>query len=375
MQAESSGTKKRPRTRKVRSYPVHPLKDALRVARGIQEANSGLPFDRIMLAGQLRTTPSSSGFVMRLKSSARYGLTLGGYNDVRISLTEAGRAAVAPKSEEERRLALVECALRPDVFRSFYEALDGKRLPEAAFARNILERDHNIDPELTQECLGIIVANGTYVGLLRDVGGSLWVSVKGVRAPEATQASVTTPDIGNESVHEPSPATEQTNGDATGEQGATSSTTPTAPAKVFVGHFGSPQAAGRVQTLLSDFGIEHMVIDVGRRTGAPMSSEVSRAMRECSSAVLVATGAAGVATGGDGSGEPGSFGQILGFMVGAASVLYGARLVVAIAGSSASTDLSDLSVRTVDLEAGSEAESTLGLLRALSEASVIHITN
>ena len=171
MQAESSSTKKRPRTRKVRSYPVHPLKDALGVARGIQEANSGLPFDRIMLAGQLRTTPSSSGFVMRLKSSARYGLTLGGYNDVRISLTEAGRAAVAPKSEEERRQALVECALRPDVFRSFYEALDGKRLPEAAFARNILERDHNIDPELAQECLDIIVANGPYVGLLRDVAG------------------------------------------------------------------------------------------------------------------------------------------------------------------------------------------------------------
>ena len=70
---------------------------------------------------------------MRLKSSARYGLTVGGYNDVRISLTEAGRAAIAPKSEEERRLALVDCARRPDVFITFYESLDGKRLPEAAF--------------------------------------------------------------------------------------------------------------------------------------------------------------------------------------------------------------------------------------------------
>ena len=363
MQAESSGTKKRPRTRKVRSYPVHPLKDALGVARGIQEANSGLPFDRIMLAGQLRTTPSSSGFVMRLTSSARYGLTLGGYNDVRISLTEAGRATVAPKSEEERRLALVESALRPDVFRSFYEALDGKRLPEAAFARNIVERDHNIDPELAQECLDIIVANGMYVGLLRDVGGSLWVSVKAVRAPEATPALVATPETDQVSG--------QTAGQATGDATSGPATKAAAPsmfARVFVGHFGAPQAASQVQALLSDFGIEHMVIDVGRRTGAPMSSEVSQAMRECSSAVLVASG-------GDGSSEPGSVGQILGFMVGAASVLYGARLAVAVAGGSAKTDLSGLSVRTVDIETGSEAESTLGLLRALNEASVIQVTN
>ena len=123
-----------------------------------------------------------------------------------------------------------------------------------------------------------------------------------------------------------------------------------------------------MQSLLSDFGIEHVVVDVDRRTGAPMSPEVSQAMRECSSAVLVATGD-------DKLDEPGSVGQVLGFMVGAASVLYGARLVVAVADSTVSTDLSDLSVRTVDLEAGSEAESTLRLLRALSEASVVQVTS
>ena len=356
MQAESSGASKRPRTRKVRSYPVHPLRDALNVAHGIQDANSGLPFDRIMLAGELGTTPSSSGFVMRLKSSARYGLTLGGYNDARISLTETGRAAVAPKSEEERRLALVDCALRPDVFRTFYESLDGKRLPEAAFARNILERDHNIDPDLAKECLDIIVANGTYVGLLRDVGGSMWVSVKGVRAAkqapttiEALEGDRDVEAAGIESVSGSSPA----------------STAVSAPAKVFVGHFGSPGAAGRVQALLADFGIDHAVVDVGRRMGAPMSTEVSQAMRECASAVLVA-----------GSSDDGvSIGQILGFMVGAASVLYGARLVVAIADGSADADLSELSVRVMGLESGSEAESALGLLKALSEAGVIHVTS
>lgn len=351
MQADTGRPGKR--TRKVRSYPVHPLRDALGVARAIQDVNSGLPFDRIMLAGELKTTPSSSGFTMRLNSSSRYGLTLGGYNDARISLTEAGRAAVAPKSEEERRRTLVECALRPDVFRAFYESLDGKRLPEPAFARNILERDHSIDPELSEECLDIIVANGAFVGLLRDVGGSQWVGVKAVRAPET-----------------PVPPQKEGSSAGAAENSAQNTRVSGEPVslpmrRVFLGHMGAPEIADRVQALLADFGIEHVTVDVGRRTGAPMPAEVSKTMRECASAVLVAGP----------TGEAGAFlGQLLGFMVGAASVLYGPRLVVVTTGESGDIDLSGLSVRSVELGSGSAGDSSLDLLKALNETGVIHVT-
>jgi hypothetical protein len=293
---------------------------------------------------------------MRLKSSARYGLTVGGYNDVRISLTEAGRAAIAPKSEEERRLALVDCALRPDVFRTFYESLDGKRLPEAAFARNILERDHNIDPELAQECLDIIVANGTYVGLLREISGSLWVSVSAVQAPESAPVRVESPGTVGDTAEV---------GDEPARPTSTDANTTKNPPKVFVGHFGSPDAADQVGALLGEFGIVHTIVDVGRRAGAPMSTEVSGAMRECSSAVLVAGS----------SGDEATVSQLLGFMVGAASVLYGARLVVAISEGSVGSALSDLSVRVVELQSGSQAESALDVLKALNEAGVVHVTS
>ena len=136
------------------------------------------------------------------------------------------------------------------------------------------------------------------------------------------------------------------------------------PPKVFVGHFGSPDAAGQVKALLGDFGIDHTVLDVGRRAGAPMSTQVSGAMRECSSAVLVAGS----------SDDQASAGQVLGFMVGAASVLYGSRVVVAISGGSGGSELSDLSVRVVKLESKSPGESALGLLKALNDASVVQVT-
>ncbi len=354
--ANGGGAKGRRRTRKVRSYPVHPLRDALAVAQAIQEANSGLPFDRIALAGELRTTPSSSGFTMRLNSSSRYGLTHGGYNHARISLTDSGRAVVAPKSEEERRLALVECALRPDVFRTFYESLEGRKLPQPSFARNILERDHNMDPDLTSECLEIILDNGRFVGLLREVGGSLWVSVRGVRAPEAEEDTRPSGQAG-----------EAGTGAGPAEAAATVEA-PQAPApahrdasRVFVGHFGSPETAARVQALLSDFGVESVVADVGRMSPSPLTAEVSQAMGRCSAAVLVA--------GGPVSGTPGA---AVGFMAGAAAALYGPRLLVVDAEGAGGAGLS---VPSVELRPDSEGASwSLRLLTALSQAGVIRVS-
>ena len=356
MDSESKGKQKR--TRKVRSYPVHPLRDALAVAQAIQEANSGLPFDRIVLAGELNTTPSSSSFTMRLNSSARYGLTLGGYNDARITLTEGGRAIVAPKSEEERRLTLVDCALRPQVFRDFYESLEGRRLPERAYAKNILERDHNIDPDLLDECLGVILENGRYVGLLREVGGSLWVGVKGLREELSGSAEDEESSFSSEANSAESPD----GNDLPTSEGAKES----AVTRVFVGHFGCDELAGQVQALLSDFGIENVGIDVGRRSGSLLSGEVSKAMGRCTAAVLVAR-----STTEDSGGLEGQ--AAIGFMAGAAAALFGPRLLVVVCGSRRALDLS---VPSIALRPGGEGSASwsLNLLKALNEAGVIRVT-
>ena len=354
----NAGTSKgRKRTRKVRSYPVHPLREALSVAQAIQDANSGLPFDRIVLAGELRTTPSSSGFTMRLNSSKGYGLTIGGYNHTKISLTESGRAVVAPKSEEERRQALVECALRPDVFRSFYESLEGRRMPQSNFAKNILERDHSIDPDLADECLNILIENGRYVGVLREVGGSLWVSVKSVRASEPsaeTPASRRPKDSG------------ETAGPILAEGAGTTAPTPrpalTEDARIFVGHFGCPQIAGRIQTLLSDLGIDSLSADVAPQPSAsPLTEETSQAMGRCSAAVLVSDSSTAEAPE-----------AALGFMAGAAAALYGARLLV-VSARGAGGD--DLAVPSVDLPMhDSDSAWSVKVLTAMTQAGVIRVS-
>jgi hypothetical protein len=162
---------------KRRSYPFHQLKQAQIVGETIQEANSGLPMDRFLLAKALNTTPKSSGFIIKLNSSARYGITNGGYNDPTISLTELGKSIVSSKNPDEYQHALVECSIKPDVFRDFYQRMDGKQLPEEGYAKNILERDHQIDQDLSRECYETIVANGLHANIIRKVKGEMYVNL------------------------------------------------------------------------------------------------------------------------------------------------------------------------------------------------------
>ena len=162
-----SGTTKR--TRLVRPYPKFNLENALSIASTIQHANSGLPFDRILLAKSLGTTHSSSTFVMKLNSSASYGLTVGAYNDDLISLTPLGEAIVAPQRSEERRSSLIDASIHPDLFRRFFNLYDGKQLPKDEFSQNMLQRELGVNTELTLEGLQILKDTGYYVGILSNM--------------------------------------------------------------------------------------------------------------------------------------------------------------------------------------------------------------
>jgi len=166
------------RTRKVRPYPLHPIQDCIEIANAIYTNNSGLPIDRTILATQLNSTPSSSGFVTKLNSSSKYGLTDGGYKDPEISLTSLGQSIVSPKSENEFRLCLIQAVLHPNVFRRFYEILDGKAVPPSENSKNIIYRDFNIDSSLLDECFNLIVENGRYTGIITQTGHQMSVNLR-----------------------------------------------------------------------------------------------------------------------------------------------------------------------------------------------------
>ena len=256
-----------------RPYPAYSLDDAVAIASSIQEKNAGLPFDRVLLAKAIGTTPASSSFTMRLNASARYGLTEGGYRDERISLTERGEKTAAGDQSEGRRQALMEAAMEPEVFNRFYTMLDGKRLPEDAYAENMLQ-ELGVDATLTSDCLAVLKANGLLVGLLGEVCGSLYVSANGAHAPEEPDPTAPKP----EQVPEPAaPDIQSPDADDDAPRGA----------RVFVGHAGNPEIASFIEDSLDRFGIPTSVVECDFDANRPVSAEVVSRMRLCKAAVLV----------------------------------------------------------------------------------------
>ena len=346
-----NGSGRPKRRRIVRPYPIHTLEEALAVPTTIHESNSGLPMDRELLARALGTTPASSGFTMRLTSSSRYGLTEGGYNDQLISLTREGEAIGAPRNDDERLKARVDAATTPDVFRRFYEVFDGKRLPEDPYAENMLRRELGLSMDLTGECLNILKANGFFAGILTERGGSVVVRLMRTPAPTGN-VDHAAGDI--TAAVQPTPGQSAVGRSVVG--------------RIFVGNIGAGEAAEFVKGVLEGFGIPYGTAEDVATEGQPVAPAVSREMRNCTAAVLVLgrDGPAGS------SGRDRRLQRTL-YQLGAASVLYGPRVVVVKeAGLGLADDLGD--PRVVVFDPDSIGQVGFDLLRALYALGVIRIT-
>lgn len=349
MTTRTEGVKRR---RIVKPYPAYTLEDALDVAQAIQNANAGLPFARALLAGALGTTPKSSAFTQRLNASAAYGLTQGGYNDADISLTPLGEA-LAAGSHDRRRHALVEAAMTPPVFGGFYDMLDGKRLPESAYAQNLLQRELGVIDTLADECLSILIANGEYAGIISEQDGVSVVRLAD-RRPQPAAASPSTD----------APPAERNPPPTAAESPAALDDTPDkSKGRVFVGRIGESDAAQFVASMLEQFGIP---VSSPRFDAAelPLPSEVAVDMRASDAAVLVFARH---------NGDEQAVRDKMLCLLGACSVLYDDRVVIFHEADAAPLpNLNGLS--RVSFRSERIAESGLGLLMELHKAGVVSVS-
>tara|TARA_Y100000590_G_scaffold470508_1_gene665842 strand:- start:10531 stop:11586 length:1056 start_codon:yes stop_codon:yes gene_type:complete len=163
------------RTRVVRDYPINTLEDALIIPLAIYKNNAGLPIDRKLLSKSLGTTYKSSTYITKINSSFSYGLTMGGYRDDLISLTELGKSIVAPINKDEYRISLLRSLYTPPFFGKIYKILEGKILPGDDHMINLLEREFNMPSQISRECLCIIKSNGLFTDLIKETIDGLFV--------------------------------------------------------------------------------------------------------------------------------------------------------------------------------------------------------
>ncbi|MCI0868442.1 MAG: hypothetical protein J4O08_01895 [Chloroflexi bacterium] len=347
----------RKRTRLVRSYPANTLEAAKAVAEAVGSSGAGETegsINRNELATALGTTAKSSAFTTILNSSAKYGLTLGGYTDERIRLTSRGLSIVAPTRDNERRQALTEASLEPDVFRQFYEIHDGADLPDDTYCRNILQRNLSVHAELTGECLEIAKANGVFAGLIRDSHGKLKVDL----APVKLGKTGTHQTAARNPTPEPAPTQVYVSDEAGNSNG-----------RVFVGHWGDPDAAKFVTKTLADFRIPFVYMEGLEPDGRPVHAKIAEEMQKSAAAILVFTESEGAKDG------PLDREQML-FQLGASSVLFGDKVVVFLCsedGAADSRSPGKLQARTVSFSRGRYDEAGYKLIRELHQSGIIRV--
>ena len=253
----------------------------MEITRSIHEKNAGLPFDRVRLAKAMGTTPASSAFMMKLNSSAKYGLTEGGYSDARISLTGLGE-----KAAKAEPAAIIEAAMRPDTFRAFYQLLDGKRIPGSEEASAIIIDDIGIPESLASEFLEIVVRNGELIGIVTEAGNSHYVSLADLNL-QTSPASKTPPT----EVPKAPPKTERPVPDD--KAPAEPSQPPVHRqdrGRLLVAHSGAGAIADRIVRTLDGFSIPHSVVEIDPIDSSPLSAEWANGMDGCSGAIIVMAG-------------------------------------------------------------------------------------
>jgi hypothetical protein len=273
--------------RKYRNFPKHSVEAALVLPQKIQDEMGGKPMKRLLLADALGLSPSSSNFRELLSSSNKYAFIEGNEKSAEIPLTPTGADATQSGDRSKRLRALRLGALSPGVFGRFFREFANKKVPSPEMLPKILRSQYDVPDDLARECADLILANGRYVEIIRDIGGSPHVLLDAEltqlaakaadEGPNRTEAVFQAPDVEQEQVPPLAFPGSQPGKNAVG------------PKPIFVGHGKNKAPLQQLQKLLTTFQILHKIVIDEANLGRPISQKVKETIDECGSAILIFT--------------------------------------------------------------------------------------
>ena len=151
------------RTRLVRAYPAHNLKESLVVTEIIMNQNAGLPIDRKLLAEALNTSDRSSSFTTLLAASQQYGLTVGKYNSDEISVTALSKSLFESVGHSSHTSYMLKAAYLPEKFQEIHNLLKDQPLPEGRFLKNLVLQNIKIHETQVEEFVDIYTSNYVFI--------------------------------------------------------------------------------------------------------------------------------------------------------------------------------------------------------------------
>lgn len=151
------------RTRLVRAYPAHNLKESLVVTEIIMNQNAGLPIDRKLLSEALNTSERSSSFTTLLAASQQYGLTVGKYNSDEISVTALSKSLFESVGHSSHTSYMLKAAYLPEKFQEIHNLLKDQPLPEGRFLKNLVLQNIKIHETQVEEFVDIYTSNYVFI--------------------------------------------------------------------------------------------------------------------------------------------------------------------------------------------------------------------
>jgi hypothetical protein len=296
-----------------RPFPIHTIEEALKVAKAIQDKNAGKPWKPLFIAEALGIKPGSSNFRDITSSSYKYGLTDGTWNAEHISLTPLGRSLTKPTDLQQELRDKQDAVLKIEVFRKIYEHYKDAKFPTAdTYFKNMLEKEFAVPSELIDECIQLLLDNGRFASIIRDVQGAPYV----VFAETPSEAPAEGPKAETE---EEKPPVEPRPPLAPPVQ-------PPVINQIFVAHGKNTVPLEQLKKILAEFKIPFKVAIDEPHIGRPISQKVADLMKSCTSAIFIFTADEEYA---DAEGKKfyrPSDNAI--YELGAASILYGNKIVI-----------------------------------------------
>jgi hypothetical protein len=315
MSEKSEEERKRKEYSPRRPFPEHTFEEALGVAKAIQDKNAGKPWKPLFVAEALGIKPGSSNFRVLTSSAYKYGLTEGTWNAQYISLTDLGKSITKPLGPNQEVKDKQEAVLKIELFSKVYEHYRDSKFPAAddTYFKNMLEKEFGVPRELVNECTQLLLANGRYTGIIRDVSGAPYV-VFAETAPEVPPERPEEGAAGEKLPGEiPPPA-------------PVSAPAPQVVNQIFVAHGKNKVPLEQLKKILAEFKIPFKVAIDEPHIGRPIPQKVAELMRSCTSAIVVFTADEEYADA-DGKKIYRPSDNVV-YELGAASILYGNKIVI-----------------------------------------------
>jgi hypothetical protein len=314
------------------------LEKAVRVPRALANSYGSDPTKPLDVAAAVEMSPTSGPFRTMCGAAVGYGLTDGGPNAPLISLQPLGKRVVTPLEVDDDRLALREAAMRPTVANKFYAKYDGSSLPPKSIAQNVLA-SFDVPAERTSDVYDLLIENARFVGFIKKIKDKEYLDTD---TPIVNGAAASTDDVSDSLGEEAQAGIGAASGavSTVADRGGLSEAEPrdddvgVLPPEsrvdhknaIFVGHGSNRKPMDQLLKILNEYSIPHkQAVDEPNRA-RPISQKVADVMHECGAAILVFTADEEYFDkDGDSIWRPS---ENVSHELGAASVLYGDRIVV-----------------------------------------------